>query len=93
MHRQSEKDSVDLTPLLCQVSLELIRGDLVSPILPRLSGSIDVLVFNPPYVPTESEEIQGNGIAVSWAGGKDGMEVTSRLLPLVEVGTNWIGSL
>lgn len=68
-----------------QVSLELVRGDLASPFLGRLNGMVDVLLFNPPYVPTESEEIDGNGIEVSWAGGKDGMEVTNRLLPRIKV--------
>merc|ERR1711915_264756 len=44
---------------------------------------IDVLVFNPPYVPTEDEEISGNGIEISWAGGRDGRRVIDRALPQI----------
>ena len=42
---------------------------------------VDMLVFNPPYVPTETTEIDTQGsIASSWAGGADGMEVTTQVL-------------
>jgi release factor glutamine methyltransferase len=56
------------------------------------AGTVDVLVFNPPYVPTEVlpsyEIIEGAGefeedgrlLELSYAGGVDGMEVTDRLL-------------
>ncbi|EEB08779.1 prorein methyltransferase Mtq2 [Schizosaccharomyces japonicus yFS275] len=47
----------------------------------RLRKSVDILIFNPPYVPTETQEIPLEGtIAAAWAGGFDGMEVTSKLL-------------
>jgi len=70
---------------------------------------VDVLVFNPPYVPTEElstlvlpyrqpgETLQENAhlLELSYAGGKDGMEVTNRLLQqlpdvLSEVGVAYI---
>ncbi len=54
----------------------------------RLTKKIDVLIFNPPYVPTESNEIGGNGIEASWAGGIDGREVIDRLLPKFKVRWN-----
>ncbi|RPA86269.1 hypothetical protein BJ508DRAFT_411444 [Ascobolus immersus RN42] len=57
-------------------------------------GEVDVLVFNPPYVPTESVPVfDENGnckgesegmIEAAWAGGKDGMEVTERVLKGLE---------
>ncbi len=56
-------------------------------------GEVDVLVFNPPYVPTPDVPLQGDGetretsfeedsrlLELSYAGGEDGMEVTNRLL-------------
>ncbi|KLU87361.1 hypothetical protein MAPG_06361 [Magnaporthiopsis poae ATCC 64411] len=69
------------------------RADLTSALRP---GSVDVLLFNPPYVPTpdapprleeqEEEEVM-DGFArdsylleLSYAGGRDGMETTDRLI-------------
>lgn len=43
----------------------------------------DVIIFNPPYVVTTSEECNGNGISASWAGGVKGREVTDELLQMV----------
>lgn len=68
-----------------------ICGDLTYPVL---NGSLDVLVFNPPYVPTtELPSLPGVGVDVrsafeadshllslSYAGGENGMETTFRLL-------------
>ncbi|KAG0125194.1 hypothetical protein HOY82DRAFT_162197 [Tuber indicum] len=60
--------------------LGAIRTDLATGLRP---GVVDMLVFNPPYVPTEVVE-DGNGeegwIGVACGGGVDGMEVTIRVL-------------
>lgn len=40
----------------------------------------DIILFNPPYVVTESEELSGNSLNRSWAGGKDGREITDLVL-------------
>lgn len=85
--------------------LGAVQGDLASALRPR---SVDVLVCNPPYVPTEtlpslpppqpevaeataglstSEPDPGPDpgsdahlLSLSWAGGRDGMETTERLV-------------
>lgn len=73
-----------------------ITGDLTSPLS---YGTVDVLVFNPPYVPTEdvpslaSPALGGNStpsydddshlLSLSYAGGVDGMETTDKLLELL----------
>lgn len=63
---------------------------LTSGLLSRLRCGVDVLVFNPPYVPTIDEEAYdaqdlGN-LAGAWAGGMDGMHVTNTLLEQIDVG-------
>lgn len=40
-----------------QVSIELFQTDLLTAVEHTHAGLIDVMLFNPPYVPTPSEEI------------------------------------
>lgn len=69
--------------------LDVLQGDLTAPLR---GGQIDVLIFNPPYVPTETVpeprlsapagtfERDSHLLSLSYAGGQDGMEVTQRVL-------------
>lgn len=62
------------------VAAGVVRGNLLSAVRPR---AVDVLLFNPPYVPTDSVPegyTPDTALELAWAGGKDGMEVTSRVL-------------
>ena len=48
-------------------------------------NSVDIIIFNPPYVVTSQEELneaqEKKGIEASWAGGKDGIEVLLHSIP------------
>lgn len=50
-----------------------------------LNVEVDLLVFNPPYVPTDAEEylqsLKCRDISAAWAGGSRGREVIDRFLP------------
>lgn len=63
--------------------LETVQCDLASALFPRFKGLIDVIIFNPPYVPTPDEEVSGNGIEASWAGGLKGRRVVDRAIPQI----------
>ncbi|XP_034649067.1 methyltransferase N6AMT1 isoform X3 [Trachemys scripta elegans] len=71
------------TAVLNRVHIHPVITDLVTGLLPRLNGKVDLLLFNPPYVVTPSEEVESHGIEAAWAGGKNGREVMDRLFPLV----------
>ncbi|XP_068128860.1 methyltransferase N6AMT1 [Hyperolius riggenbachi] len=70
----ARKNGVLLHPIVC---------DLATGLLPRMQNKVDLLLFNPPYVVTPSDEVGGNGIQAAWAGGTNGREVMDRLFPLV----------
>ena len=64
-------------------ALEAVECDLASALLPRWKHAVDVLLFNPPYVPTPDDEVGGNGIEASWAGGLNGRVVIDRAIPQI----------
>ncbi|XP_033731434.1 methyltransferase N6AMT1-like isoform X2 [Pecten maximus] len=83
----------DINPLAAQaaektaqqngVTVQPVLTDLVGCLRPRLKNQVDVLLFNPPYVVTPSDEVGSSGIEASWAGGCHGREVMDRLFPQI----------
>ncbi len=71
------------------MTIDPVTSNLVDPFLYRLSRNIDLLVFNPPYVPTEDLEALDAqyraGIASTWAGGASGMQITDVILDHLDV--------
>lgn len=66
-------------------NLHLFQTNLTNGL--RLSKAADLIVFNPPYVPTESIECQQqqqqknrSSLPAAWAGGVDGREVINKFI-------------
>lgn len=64
--------------------IDVVNCDLIMPMLEKLHKNIDILIFNPPYVVTDSNELNSTSIQAAWAGGKDGRVVMDRLFPLLD---------
>ncbi|GIL50868.1 hypothetical protein Vafri_6848 [Volvox africanus] len=63
--------------------VDVIAASLLGPLVDKLRGSVDIMVFNPPYVPTPDEEVERGGIASAWAGGYRGRRIIDRVLQLL----------
>jgi len=57
--------------------IEFRRGDLFQPI--KQNESLNVIVFNSPYLPSEPDE-EKSWIGKAWAGGPDGRQVIDRFI-------------
>ncbi|MDD5615611.1 MAG: class I SAM-dependent methyltransferase [Candidatus Methanoperedens sp.] len=56
--------------------VEAIRGDMLS----CIKGRFDLIIFNPPYLPTEDRERQKGWLNAALDGGSDGRQVIFRFL-------------
>ncbi len=94
---------VDVNPFACEMALktaacngvataDAVQDDMFASCRRGLAGTVDVLLFNPPYVPTDPEEVSTEGLAAAWAGGKLGRQVTDRFLPIAPVSPSPISS-
>jgi release factor glutamine methyltransferase len=62
----------------------VLQGDLYEPLPPSLAGRVDLLLANPPYVPTNSialmpPEARLHEPLIALDGGSDGLEVQRRI--------------
>lgn len=78
--------STDVNPLAVIKTRDLLKGrtsvdfvlcDMFSAFKPGIQ--FEIIVFNPPYVPTDDNELQralqSRDISASWAGGREGRQV------------------
>ncbi|KAL9649815.1 hypothetical protein ABK040_009628 [Willaertia magna] len=75
-----EKPSAIVIPTL----FDVVQCSFHSAFKNRLKNKIDVLIFNPPYVPSEEEEVGHEDIRAAYAGGEDGRKVIDVFLPMVK---------
>ncbi|CRH02279.1 methyltransferase-like protein, putative [Plasmodium relictum] len=59
-------------------NVEILNNNLFSNL--RKCNQFDLVIFNPPYVPTGEDEINKTDIVASYAGGKLGREVIMKFL-------------
>ncbi len=71
---------IDINPYAAKCTkgngVEVIRGDLLS----CIKGKFDMIIFNPPYLPTPEGERTGDWINVALDGGYDGRRVIYEFL-------------
>jgi release factor glutamine methyltransferase len=65
-----------------QTKVEAINSNLLENIR---DDSLDILLFNPPYVPSDEDELGSISIEAAWAGGANGRVIIDRLIPDVKV--------
>jgi release factor glutamine methyltransferase len=75
---------VDVSPLACRQAHEhgipVVRGDLVDPFGDR---SFDLVVFNPPYLPTPADQEWDDWMEHALSGGEDGRRLVDPFLASV----------
>ena len=66
--------------------VDVLECDLASGVVPEFEGTFDVLVSNPPYIPTEvldrevPSEVRDFEPALALDGGEDGLDIFRRIL-------------
>ncbi len=77
---QATITGIDINPHAVKCTKEngvdAIRGDMLS----CIKGKFDIIIFNPPYLPTNNEERTNDWINVALDGGNDGRELINRFL-------------
>jgi release factor glutamine methyltransferase len=72
--------AVRLNAALNRVRVCALRGDLFAPVGDR---QFDLIVSNPPYLPSPHDELPQRGLARAWEAGPDGRAILDRLCPEV----------
>jgi len=64
--------------------INVVNCDLIMPFMDKMKRKIDILIFNPPYVVTEMNEVGSKSLPAAWAGGPRGRVVMDRLFPFID---------
>ncbi len=80
VNTKAEIIGIDINPHAVKCAkeneLEVIRGDLLG----CIKGKFDIIIFNPPYLPTGEEERTKDWTNVALDGGSDGRRLIQRFL-------------
>lgn len=65
-----------------QSNIQVVRTNLAQSLIDRLKNSVNLMIFNPPYVPTDKDEdlAASRQLQYSWAGGVKGRELVNQFL-------------
>jgi release factor glutamine methyltransferase len=69
--------TVRLNARLNGVRVRAVRGDLFAPVAGR---RFDAITSNPPYVPSDDDDLPTTGPQRAWEGGRDGRLVLDRII-------------
>jgi len=76
--------ATDINPvavsLLHREGIETIRADLFM----GIGSKFDLVLFNPPYLPTEEEEVLEGRLNLAFDGGKTGRDAINRFLEMLK---------
>jgi release factor glutamine methyltransferase len=64
-------------------NVEYVLCDLATPLIHQLRGRVSYILCNPPYVPTDDEEVGFTDITAAYAGGQNGRRIIDRLIPQI----------
>ncbi|XP_020289423.1 hemK methyltransferase family member 2 [Pseudomyrmex gracilis] len=87
-HHKAHFIAIDINPDACKatrrtsltntVNVDVLQMNLLDYI--RISHTFDIVLFNPPYVATEYEEVLDDRLVFkTWAGGKNGRQVMEQV--------------
>lgn len=65
------------------VNIEVVHTSFEDTYIEQYDSHVDIIIFNPPYVPTSDDELGSDGIEAAWAGGINGRVVIDKFLPIV----------
>lgn len=68
------------------VKINILQSDLFS----NVKARFDVIIFNPPYLPSDKSDEYYD---VAWSGGKSGVEITNEFLALAKKHLNLKGEI